>query len=843
MATYYASESTGSNSNPGTISQPFLTITYAFTQMSTGDSLMLLGGDTFTESPSTSLALGTISSYGTGNATIVSSATGNITINFSTAPPLVFSNINVQNTSSTYASTGGSGFVCSNSGSTVYSSGYTISGCAFSNIPSRAIAFLHTSNDTGGVQNVTITNCTINNCGAIGIQFGNTAQNYGTLYSYSGITISNNTISNILGNGTGSGTSYGWAIILANVNISAGASSVTGNVIHDIGASVSSSLAGGGNAFQCEGCTGLNIYNNIAYNILNTNLTAGNDGGLAYDIDVSCINCTLYNCYCYNCDGGAIGIYSNSNTYTGNVFHHVIGVNVGRNTTIGGIYIDGTSPYVIYACTIIVSGSTPCVSFVTSGITPTCKILNCAFIAPAGVPTVIIHSGTTITSMVMDGNYHQSGDGLFLCTNATGTNYTSLTSWAGNTGWEASGVAAGHCHFVQPQPPPTTLAGCTALQPVATNPLIGAGANLSGTYSITPAADFGGNAWTQNCIGAWYVTGTPTNYANAVYADNPMFFWRLSEASGKSYDSVPCFEPMTWANATLNQASLIPGDGGASVAFNGSSTLGTTAVTPHTYALSSFSLEFTCEFNSFASAQGIVSSYDSALSINNFLVTLFSATQITIQLKDNSGNSSGASTTSSTTYTTATPYHFVVTWTGTGGSTVIIWYVNGQSVTISYNSQAIASTVTLAEMYCGNSQALTRYFNGNLQAVAGYPAVLSSTRAAAHYAAWSFAPGTATVGTITSSTIAVSATDATGGAGSNTYQWQQSTDNATWSSMTGTGTTTLSAVATGLAASTTYYFRLVYTDANSNVVYGSSVSATTTSGSSTSQGAALLSNI
>jgi hypothetical protein len=143
-------------------------------------------------------------------------------------------------------------------------------------------------------------------------------------------------------------------------------------------------------------------------------------------------------------------------------------------------------------------------------------------------------------------------------------------------------------------------------------------------------------------------------------------------------------------------------------------------------------------------------------------------------------------------------------------------------------------------MYCGNSQALTRYFNGNLQAVAGYPAVLSSTRAAAHYAAWSFAPGTATVGTETSTTIAVSATAPTGGAGSNTYQWLISTNGTTFSNMTGTGTTTLSAVATGLTASTTYYFQLQSTDANSNVVTTPTVSGATTSGGAATQGAALL---
>ena len=81
MATYYASSSTGSNGNPGTMSQPWASVTYAFTQMLAADILWLLGGDTFTDNATTNVQIGGIGSYGTGKATLVS-ATGSAVLSF-----------------------------------------------------------------------------------------------------------------------------------------------------------------------------------------------------------------------------------------------------------------------------------------------------------------------------------------------------------------------------------------------------------------------------------------------------------------------------------------------------------------------------------------------------------------------------------------------------------------------------------------------------------------------------------------------------------------------------------------------------------------------------------------
>ena len=195
----------------------------------------------------------------------------------------------------------------------------------------------------------------------------------------------------------------------------------------------------------------------------------------------------------------------------------------------------------------------------------------------------------------MDGNYHQSGDGLFLAKWNT-TTYTSLAAWQAATGLEPSGVAAGHCHFVAPRPipalTPTTLAGAIAYAPVVGSPLLNAGANMLGTYGIRPQNDFLGNLWTQNSIGAIYVTGTPNAYVAAVYADNPLMWFRLGETSGTDFaDTVGTFPDGTFAHCTVGGTTIVPGDGSTSVAFNGTNSTAFTPATTHAFALTSYTVE------------------------------------------------------------------------------------------------------------------------------------------------------------------------------------------------------------------------------------------------------------
>ena len=224
MSTYYVANA-GSNSNTGLsptagANGPFATFAHAASVVITGDSILLNGGDTFTESVTISVALASISSYGTGLATVISTAATNTTI-VCTVPPTSVTNLNIQGTTSAFPNSGGIGLEIVTSGATVYA-GCTISGCNFSNIPKGGLVFLHTSTDSGGVTGLTISNNTFNEIGAVALELTNGVAPLGSVFNYSGVSINNNTISNVLGNTASSGTAWGWGVVLQFVNIGAG---------------------------------------------------------------------------------------------------------------------------------------------------------------------------------------------------------------------------------------------------------------------------------------------------------------------------------------------------------------------------------------------------------------------------------------------------------------------------------------------------------------------------------------------------------------------------------------------------------------------------------------------
>ena len=375
--------------------------------------------------------------------------------------------------------------------------------------------------------------------------------------NYSDIIINNNTISNILGNTATTGQSQGWGILMNGCNPLVGPILIHDNVIHDMGADVNPVLTGGGNAWQCENCDSVHVYNNVAYNCFKTG-TVG-DGGGAYDIDYGNTNCKVYNNYGYNLDGFLLGCYSNGAAYTGNEFRNNIGINVARSP-FGAIFVSGTAPYLFANNTVITASSSPVVCLQTNQ-SPTAMLFNNVFIAPVGVPTMIVPSTDVVTGMKMDGNYHQSGDGMFAAQNAAGTTFNTLSAWTANTGFETNGVAAEHCYFVEPKPIPTTLAGAAAaIAPISGSPLLNAGANLLGLYGVTPSpVDCAGNPWTQNSIGAIYAAGSPTAYASELYSLSPLARFRVAEVSGTDGgDSVGTFQDLVYANVTLGGAAGSP---------------------------------------------------------------------------------------------------------------------------------------------------------------------------------------------------------------------------------------------------------------------------------------------
>ena len=72
--------------------------------------------------------------------------------------------------------------------------------------------------------------------------------------------------------------------------------------------------------------------------------------------------------------------------------------------------------------------------------------------------------------------------------------------------------------------------------------------------------------------------------------------------------------------------------------------------------------------------------------------------------------------------------------------------------------------------------------------------------------------GTATLGTVRTHTVAVSATDATSGTAPYTYQWQISDDNSNWRDATGANVTTRTATLKNFWRHRRVFIRLKYTD-------------------------------
>jgi Concanavalin A-like lectin/glucanases superfamily len=837
MSTYYVAAA-GSNSNTGlSPAQAFATFTHAASVVSQGDTVLGNGGDTITENPSFSVGV-TLGSYGTGQCTIAGGTTAAVT--FVACSNWTINNLILTNSYTSYTSGPQVGVVTfsPSTASTTYSN-IAITNCTISGFLQgiRIVA----GSTTTLIQGITITGNTFGPGVSTGLVIGGSGTK-GTNWESSNITITGNTFASIIGSPNISGS--GNAMTLQFCNTTAGAIEISGNIIHDLAASSGAANYSSGYGVQFEGTNGAVIEKNLFYNIFDSYTGGGtiDDGGCAIDIDngYSANNTVRYN-YAFNCGGPFLEAYSGG---SGNLVYCNIAINMGmQSTKTGGLWIGGdidttAGGFSIYNNLITTGnklGVVNCAAGDASNPLSGTKILNNCFISPAGAPSPVLPSN--ITGLVMDGNYHQNGDGTFLA-KYNGTSYTTLSGWQGATSLEPAGVVGGHCYFVQPQPMALTQAAAGInCSPVSGSPLLNAGANLSGTYSITPPTDYNGNSWTQNTIGPIYLAGTPTNYATAVYADDPKVWFRLAEASGTSFsDTVGTLPVGTWTSVTLGEPTLTPGDGGTSVLCNGSSSEGDIPQNITTYTVTSISVEAWFKLSTVTGVQIIFSSFNSPQSDNSIHMHV-NGTTLTFYV---TGGTSGQVdfTVPGFTFATNTIYHVVCTVTGTTGTC----YINAVSQTPSYVTQtSLVGGIPILNSFIGSNQNGGQNLNGYEANVAIYPTVLSSTRIGEHYAAGTFAAGTATVGTETATTIAVSATDATGGAGSNTYQWQISSNNTTWTNMTGTGTTTRSATATGLTASTTYYFRLQYTDANSNTVYSLSVSGTTTAATGgTTGGAALI---
>jgi hypothetical protein len=180
-------------------------------------------------------------------------------------------------------------------------------------------------------------------------------------------------------------------------------------------------------------------------------------------------------------------------------------------------------------------------------------------------------------------------------------------------------------------------------------------------------------------------------------------------------------------------------------------------------------------------------------------------------------------TTAAATATDATngtsPYSYQWYRSTTGGS--IGTPVSGQT------------TRTLADtgLTAGTTYYYTLRFSDAAAATADSNQVTLATKA-------NLAAGTITPGSTTTTTVAATATDATGGVTPYSYQWFRSTSSGTLGS-TVSGQTTRTLADSGLTASTTYYYTLRYTDSSGTpVVINSAQAAIATTGASLVAGVA-----
>ncbi len=727
----------GSDSNPGTIGSPWLTKAHAQTIMVDGDVLNANGGDTFAQTSAVNWTVGvTIQSYGTGKAAFSSATTGINLDLFTNIDGWSFSNVVMSLPTATTVNKVSCISYASNDGTT-RTRGISITNCNLSG-GYETIAF---NNQTDQSLQTLTTNITISGNAitggaerAISLIWSGSYQTPRHTSWYSAVSITNNTITNIFGL---SGGVDATGILLTGANVVAGPCNIQGNTCIGMGSTGGSSGLG----IWCSACDGVVMQNNVVGNIT---LSASNIDGACYDIDQQSSNCVVQYNFGYNADGPGLEFVPVGTAFSGNICRYNVFYNVSRNpatSDLGGISVSiggltsNSGGLTAYGNLVVTLGTTSALQVTVGSFTMTFAAYNNCLISPAGTPAMTLPA--SMTGITINGNYYQSGVGLFAAKMGS-TTYTSLAAWQTAIGLqEANGVGAGNCYLSQPAPiasvTPGTMAGIGAYAPVAGNPLIGAGASLAGV-GITPGNDIRGNAWTQNCIGPFYANGTPTGYMSAVYADSPMAVWRCAEPSGTTMlDSTANFLAGAWSGATLNQPTIVPGDGGTCPLFNSATpSTGKIATLPHAYALTSCTIEAWFKPSSVTGAQVVFSGW-TPTTARGLALMFINGTTLNMFFRD-AGNGVQANY-PGVTFAVGTLYHVVATWTGTTQTC----YVNGVSVTPTFTqTTALASGLDFGNhILIGTNEnagpVFASMFNGLISDVALYPSVLSSTRAAAHY--------------------------------------------------------------------------------------------------------------
>lgn len=493
MSTYYIAAS-GLDSNPGTISQPFQTVSHWAGIAVVGDIGNLNGGDTFTENPSFSVGV-TIQSYGSGQATLAGGTGNALLIVLSADQAITLSNVIYTNSSTVYSGGASTQVVFLTQATTSrFNSGLTVTGCTFTG-GQNGLRINATNSTGGGWNGVTVSSNLFYNCSLTGMYIQG-AGTLGTTKHYNNVTVTNNIAHDITGNTLNSGTGYGWGLNISYLDSASGSNLVSGNLAYNCGANSSNTTIGGCLGIQMLGTNGCTIKNNVVHDCPKQ----GTNDGSGLDMDQGNDNCLFEYNVAYNTGGGGLASFSDFG-HNGNVWRFNLLVNCGTglvNATGAMVFSgasDGQAGITIYNNTVISLQGNPGIWGLTGfSWLNNKKFYNNIFYNASGLCAKLIANAT---GSALDYNYYQSGNGFSASFN--GTTYSTLASWQGNSGYDTHSLTGTNSPFYGSVTPiPAVVPGSyTLLTPywLAANSVpLSNGANMNSTFSINPGTqDLVGN--------------------------------------------------------------------------------------------------------------------------------------------------------------------------------------------------------------------------------------------------------------------------------------------------------------------------------------------------------------
>jgi len=443
-ATVYYVKSTGNdNANGMSIATAWKTISKVnSTVFAPGDQILFAGGQTFDgalyfdESDiGTAVAPITVSSYGTGSATI-NAGSGTALFAYNTQG-FVVSHLIATGSWDAASQTGNSGsgifFYTDTPGAVkrsfirvdqVEARGFKSSGIVLGGYPSDG--------SKSGYSDVQITNSTVHDNGDAGISVYGYFNKSATTYAHASVTVQNCTAYNNRGI-VNKGANSGNGIVVADVN---------GGVIerclaHDNG-DLNNYSGGGPVGIWTWDANAITIQSSESY----SNKSGNTQDGGGFDLDGGVTNSTFQYNYSHDNDGAGYLLWNFSGargTVSNNTVRYNISQNDGQKGSYGGIVMGGGTAVknnLIFNNTVFASKYP---AFRSRGIGTGNVARNNLFITTGGMSLV----STTDSTLLLQNNAYWSSGAAFKIVWA-GTTYTSLEAWRTATGQEIyNGVNTG----------------------------------------------------------------------------------------------------------------------------------------------------------------------------------------------------------------------------------------------------------------------------------------------------------------------------------------------------------------------------------------------------------------